>query len=135
MADRAGILSTVLSGAGSGGLISTMADLKDYVSAAPQRNLAAGMVTLQITHNLIAANFQEIPFALDSTLLRVKEKIHGLCGSIIDAMDLTLDGTVISFDGSNHDVMFGAVCSSFCSSSSLLTFASFTAVLRFSRPL
>lgn len=94
-------------------------ELKRYVQNAPKRSLSAGTVSLNITHNLISNNFQEIIFSLDSTVLALKEKIHGLsmflsllfcslkAGSQVYAMDLYLDGKLISSDESNHDKKIG----------------------------
>ncbi len=65
-------------------------------------------VLLSITHNLIQQNFQEILFDLSTSVLRVKERIHGLCGSLVSAMDVYLDGVPLSVDESNHEMMLGA---------------------------
>jgi hypothetical protein len=71
-----------------------MGDLKAWVQAGAPKQVGADQVLLNITHNLLQAQFPEIPFSLHSTILSVKERVAGMTGSQVDTMDLILGGQV-----------------------------------------
>ncbi len=62
---------------------------------------------LHVRHNLLQAQFPEIPFSLHSTLATVRDRVAAMTGSQASTMDLYLDQRPISVGGENLDKMLG----------------------------
>lgn len=77
------------------GVAYDMGDLKTYLTTGEGRRYAEGVVALDITHNLIARNFVEIPFETSWSILRCKEKIFTMMGTQIETMVLSLNDQVM----------------------------------------
>lgn len=77
----------------------TMHDLKTYVGGAPERTVAEGTVLLDLTHNYLKNQYVEIPFDINWTVQRCKDKLYTTFGSNPDYMQLTLNGVPMDNDG------------------------------------
>ena len=62
-----------------GGTAYDMKQLENWVVGGKERNVAMhGQILLDIKHNLLSANYTEIPFFLDGTVLDMKGSSSGL---------------------------------------------------------
>lgn len=85
-------------------LVTTMDDLKSYITGGKGRQVAEGLVILDIAHNLLKAKYAEIKFELDWSISRVKDKVYQMTGSKPEYMVLTLNGVPLS----NEDATFSS---------------------------
>src|SRR4051794_39689490 len=65
--------------------------LKSYVQGG-RRTVPVGTVLLDITHNLLASRFVEIPFEITNSISDVKHKVYSMTGSAEHYMRLFLNG-------------------------------------------
>lgn len=79
-------------------LVSTMSDLKSYVTGGAERQTAEGVVLLNMTHNLLKAQYAEIKFELDWSIERAKDKVYTMTGSKPEYMVISLDGNPLLDD-------------------------------------
>lgn len=75
-----------------------MEELKQYVAGAEPRRFPEGTVGLEVTHNLLQRKFVEIPFELNWTISRCKDKVYSMTGSSPSLMQLVLNGTPLTND-------------------------------------
>lgn len=76
-----------------------MKQLESWVKGGKERNMDMhGQILLDIKHNLLSANYTEIPFFLDGTVLDMKEKIYTMTGSSCACMVLTLNNVRLADD-------------------------------------
>jgi len=75
----------------------TMEDLKSFV-AQGERKTGASTVLLDITHNYLKNQYLEIPFDINWTITRVKERVYQMNGTSSHWMALTLNGFPLNND-------------------------------------
>jgi tubulin-folding cofactor B len=77
----------------------TMGDLAAYVAGGKERDVSdLGAVLLDVKHNLLRAQYKEIKFSLDMTVIDVKEKIYRMTGSQPSAQSLAINGIPMNID-------------------------------------
>ena len=70
----------------------SLSSLKAYVGGGAPRALHPSTVLLDVEHSLIQQRFVEIPFDVSWSVLQVQEKVHQLCGTQVEHMQLHLHG-------------------------------------------
>ena len=78
-------------------IIGTMGDLKAWVQGAAPKQAGPDQVLLHVRHNLLNAQFPEIPFSKHATLASVRDKVASMTGSQATTMDLYLEQMVLDY--------------------------------------
>lgn len=73
--------------------ISTMADLRDYVTAGTT-TVPDGYAKFDIRHNLLSAQFKEIQLSLYDTISDIKDRLSRIAGTNIQYMTLKLNNQI-----------------------------------------
>lgn len=74
-----------------------MDDLKSYVKQG-ERKTGESTVLLDVTHNLLTNQCVEIPFDINWTISKVKQRVYQMNGTAIAYMQLTLNGFPLDND-------------------------------------